>query len=182
MKRQWILVATAAMGLSSGMLPAAAQDSQSAGQNTEKPRTAHWYNPVTWGNPIRWIKRDSGTASEQLAANDEQEQKLTSQLKAKEVLAPGKVLKEACSTFRSLAECVAALHVSHNLKLEFNCLKYDLTGIDPTFGKSSCAGPPGGKAIGLTKAIQLLKPEADARAEAKNALRQARGDLSDASS
>lgn len=92
----------------------------------------------------------------------------------------GTDLKNTCSTFRSLEDCVGAIHASHNLVLEFNCLKFNVTGADPSSGKSSCAGPPGGKAMSLAAAIRLLKPDADAKTEAKNALRQARGDISDA--
>ena len=42
--------------------------------------------------------------------------------------------------------------------------------------------PDSGKAIGLTKAIQVLKPSADAKAEGKSAERRAHEDIKDASS
>jgi hypothetical protein len=82
-----------------------------------------------------------------------------------------------------LGECVAALHVSHNLKIRFNCLKWDVTGTQPVKGNvSACTAPDGGKPLSLNKAIQTLKPEADAKAEAKNAERRAQEDIKDASS
>ena len=131
-------------------------------------------------NPIHWIKKGP-TASEQLAANGEQSKKLASQLQA--LLPPRMKLEDACSSFRQLSDCVAALHVSHNLKIKFNCLKWDVTGVQPGSGNvSSCSAPEGGKAVSLAKAIQLLKPTADAKAEAKSAERRANEDIKDAES
>jgi len=131
-------------------------------------------------NPIRWIKKGP-TASEQLATNGDQSKKLASQLQA---ILPAKTkLEDACTAFRQLNDCVASLHVSHNLKIKFNCLKWDVTGVQPAKGNvSSCTAPEGGKALGLSKAIQALKPQADAKAEAKNAERRAQEDIKDASS
>ncbi len=131
-------------------------------------------------NPIHWIKKGP-TASEQLAANGEQSKKLASQLQA--LLPPRTKLEDACTAFRQLSECVAALHVSHNLKIKFNCLKWDVTGVQPGSGNvSSCRAPEDGKGLSLAKAIHTLKPEADAKAEAKNAERRAQEDIKDASS
>jgi hypothetical protein len=130
-------------------------------------------------NPIHWIKKGP-TASEQLAANGEQSKKLASQLQA--LLPPRTKLEDACTAFRQLSECVAALHVSHNLKIKFNCLKWDVTGIQPGSGSVSCSAPEGGKALSLAKAIQTLKPGADAKAEAKSAEKRAQEDIKDASS
>jgi hypothetical protein len=92
-------------------------------------------------------------------------------------------LEDACTGFRQLTDCVAALHVSHNLKIKFNCLKWDVTGTQPLKGNvSACTAPDGGKPLGLSKAIQALKPDADAKAEAKSAERRAQEDIKDASS
>src|SRR5256885_3319590 len=53
----------------------------------------------------------------------------------------------------------AALHVSHNLKIKFSCLKWDLTAVQPSGNISACKAPDSGKAIGLSKAIQLRSEE-----------------------
>lgn len=74
-------------------------------------------------NPIHWIKKGP-TASEQLAANSDESKKLASQLQA--ILPPKTKLEDACTAFRQLNDCVATLHVSHNLKIKFNCLKWTL--------------------------------------------------------
>ncbi len=104
MKNKWIIVAVAAVSVLLGGAATA----------------AHSYNPM------KWIKKSpSPTASEQLAANKDQEKKLSLQLQA--VLPPRTSLKDACAGFKNLNDCVAALHVSHNLNLKFNCLKWDVT-------------------------------------------------------
>ena len=158
MKNKWIIAGLIAAVLFLGAAKAAAQSY----------------------NPIHWIKKGP-TASEQLAANGEQSKKLASQLQA--LLPPRTKLEDACTSFRQLSECVAALHVSHNLKIKFNCLKWDVTGVQPGSGNvSSCSAPEGGKAVSLAKAIQLLKPSADAKAEAKSAERRAQEDIKDAES
>src|SRR5260370_39011672 len=83
-------------------------------------------------NPIHWIKKGP-TASEQLAANGEKSKKLASQLQA--LLPPRTKLEDACASFRQLSDCVATLHVSHNLKIKFTCLKWDSTDVKPGVGK-----------------------------------------------
>lgn len=129
-------------------------------------------------NPIHWIKKGP-TATEQLAANSEQSKKLASQLQA--LLPPRTKLEDACTAFRQLNDCVAALYVSRNLKIKFNCLKWDVTGVQPGSGNvTSCRAPEDRKALSLAKAIQTLKPEADAKAEAKNAEKRAQEDIKDA--
>ena len=131
-------------------------------------------------NPLKWIKKGpSPTASEQLAANKEAERKLSLELQA--VLPPRTSLKDACAGFRSLNDCVAALHVSHNLSIKFNCLKWDVTGAKPAGDVKSCAAPSRDRAMELAKAIRELKPDANFRTEAKNAEKRAREDIKDAS-
>jgi hypothetical protein len=158
MKNKWIIAGLLAALMFLGAAKAAAQS----------------YNPVHW-------LRKGPTASEQLAGNSDQSKKLASELQA--ILPPKTKLEDACTGFRQLTECVAALHVSHNLKIKFNCLKWDVTGTQPVKGNvSACSAPDGGKALSLSKAIQTLKPDADAKAEAKSAERRAQEDIKDASS
>lgn len=131
-------------------------------------------------NPIHWMKKGP-TASEQLAADKDASKKLAGLLQA--ILPARTKLEDDCAGFKQLETCVAALHVSHNLKLKFNCVKWDVTGTQPASGNvASCKAPENGKALSLGKAIQTLKPEADAKVEAKNAERRAREDIKDANS
>ena len=158
MKSRWIIIGVAGVGVLLGGAAAA----------------AHSYNP------IKWIKKGpSPTASEQLAANQGEEKKLSLQLQA--VLPPRTSLKDACAGSKDLNDCVAALHVSHNLSIKFNCLKWDVTGGKPAGDVKSCAAPSKGKAMDLSKAIHVLKPDANYRTEAKNAEKRAREDVKDAS-
>jgi hypothetical protein len=60
-------------------------------------------------------------------------------------------------------------------------LKWDVTGVKPKSVADSCAGPAGGKAMGLHKAVDLLKPDSNAKTETNNALRRAHEDIKDAS-
>src|SRR6266852_8561077 len=158
MKNKWIIVGVVAVSVLLGGAAAA----------------AHSYNP------IKWIKKGpSPTASDQLAANKEQEKKLSLQLQA--ALPPRTSLKDACAGFKDLNDCVAALHVSHNLSIKFNCLKWDVTGAKPAGDVKSCAAPSRDKAMDLYKAISVLKPDVNARTEAKNAEKRAREEIKDAS-
>jgi hypothetical protein len=131
-------------------------------------------------NPVHWFKKSGPTATEQLAANKDENKKLSSELQA--LLPPKTSLNDACMGFKSLNECVASLHVSHNLKIRFNCLKWDVTAVQPSGNVAACKAPADNKAMGLAKAIHLLKPEADSKAEAKSAERRAAEDIKDASS
>jgi hypothetical protein len=158
MKNRWIIVGVAAVSILLGSAGAAAR---------------------TY-NPLKWIKKaPSPTASEQLAANKEEDRKLSLELQA--VLPPRTSLKDACAGFRNLNDCVAALHVSHNLSIKFNCLKWDVTGAKPAGDVKSCAAPSRDRAMELSKAIRELKPDANSRTEAKNAEKRAHEDIKDAS-
>ena len=132
-------------------------------------------------NPLKWIKKNPRpTANEELAANKEEERKLSLQLQA--LLPPKTTLREACSGFLSLEDCVAALHVSRNLKIKYNCLKWDRTAARPGGDVKTCEAPPRDKALPLLKAIRILDSHADAKTEARNAERRAREDIKDATS
>src|SRR5260370_4310231 len=158
MKNKWIIVGVVAVSVLLGGALAA----------------AHSYNP------IKWIKKGPGpTASRQLAANKEEEKKLSLQLQA--VLPPRTSLKDACAGFKNLNDCVAALHVSHNLEIKFKCLKWDVTGAKAAGDVKSCAAPSNDKAMDLSKAIRVLKPDANSRTEASIAQKRARQDIKDPS-
>lgn len=157
MKNKWLVVGAAGISLLLGASRAAARSY----------------------NPLKWIKKNPGlTADQQLAANKEEERKLSLQLQA--LLPPRTTLRQACSGFVSLEDCVAALHVSRNVKIKYNCLKWDMTAARPNGDVKTCEAPPRDKALSLVKAIRVLNSEADAKAEAKNAERRAREDIRDA--
>lgn len=81
----------------------------------------------------------------------------------------GKDAETACSGFKNLGQCVAAAHVAKNLDIPggFDALKAKMTG---------------SASVSLGKAIQELAPDADHKAEAKKANKQASDDLNDSAS
>lgn len=177
MHSRYLFLAAAVVSLHLTARPLAADDS--AGKSSgDAPR---WYNPARY-NPLKLLKRGSNSANDQLASDGHLENKLTNQLRVRGVLPATTELQEVCSNFRELAKCVAALHASHTLHVDFLCLKWDVTGTKPKAVPDACAGPAGGKAMRFDRALDLLKPESDSRADAENAMKLARNDIRDASS
>src|SRR6266851_7901943 len=176
MRHYSFVFSSAALCLFLGSFSGSAQDSKDA---TPASQSDPWYNPKKY-NPAKLFKRDPKSANDQLASNGDLEAKLTHQLQVQEILPQDKNLQDACSAFKYLDDCVASLRVSHSLRIEFSCLKWDVTGVKPKPVADSCAGPAGGKAMGLYRAMDLLKPDSNARTEAKEALRKARDDIKDA--
>ncbi len=76
-------------------------------------------------------------------------------------------LQESAAGFKNLGQFVAAAHVSKNLGIPFEDLKYQMT--DPDSAKS------------LGKAIRELRPTVSARREARKANKQAKKDLKETS-
>ncbi len=73
---------------------------------------------------------------------------------------PGMSTEAACTGFKSIRECAVALHAAQNLSIPFPDLKSKLSG---------------GQKLGA--AIHDLKPEANAKEEARRAEEQARSDV-----
>jgi hypothetical protein len=96
------------------------------------------------------------TASDLLTQNT----KLSSNLE--KLLPQGMTAQQACSGFKNLGQCVAAIHVSHNLGISFTDLKAKTTG---------------SSSVSLGKAIEQMKPGTNAKAETKKAQKQANADL-----
>jgi hypothetical protein len=161
MKNRWIIIGIVGVSVLAGAARAA----------------EHSYNPINW---FKNKKKPAPTASQQLAGNSDMEKKLTTELQAE--LPSHTRLRDACAQFKGLDECVAGLHVSRNLGIKFNCLKWEVTGMKPAGDIKSCEAPSSEKGMSLSRAIRELKPGTDARTEAKNAERRAREDIKDASS
>jgi hypothetical protein len=87
-----------------------------------------------------------------------QNSKLASEIKE----LTGTSAQQACAGFKNLGECVAAAHVSKNLGIGFDALRSKMTG-------------SGAESLG--KAIQVLKPDANAGAEARKAKGEAKADI-----
>ncbi len=110
---------------------------------------------------------DMGSAAQNMGKQSptqvlSQNTKLSSNLD--KLLPNGMNAQQACDGFKNLGQCVAAIHVAHNLNIPFADLKTKMTG-------------KGAESLG--KAIKTLKPDADAKAEAKKANKQAEKDLNE---
>lgn len=178
MKKLISLAAVAAITLSFGATSASAQGpagngagSAAAGNSTSSGSSRSY-------NPLHWVKK-SKPADDQVASNSDRDKKLAAHLQTAGVLAPNASLTETCAPFTALHDCLAALHASKNTAIEFNCLRANVTGVQTNADLSSCKGASD-KRMDLHKAIHLLKPEVNAKAQSKNAEKQAQDDLKDA--
>ena len=128
-------------------------------------------------NPIKWMKKDPKNSLDTSASRSEVEKKLTPRLQAQGVVPADANVTEACAPFLALEGCLAALHASHNLAVDFRCLRAAVTGVHTNLDLSSCKVADGEKAEGLSKVLHQLKPEVNAKQATKDAEQQAKEDL-----
>lgn len=147
-------------------------------QDQSSGKSDAWYNKV---NPAKLFKHYK-SANDQLASDGHLEDRLSKQLRIQGVLGADRELQDVCSDFKDLPNCIAVLRLSVSLPVEFNCLKWNVTGAKPKNAADSCAGPSAGKAMPLDRALDLLKPKLDVKKESSNALKKAHDDIKDASS
>jgi len=132
-------------------------------------------------NPMKWIgKKDAKPAGDAPVANDELDKRLETKLRSMQVLGHDTSLKDACVKFMLRVDCLAALHASHNLGLNFECVKSNVTGVRVGGDTSACRMPSGDKPLSLAKTIKLLKPDADSKEAAKRAEAIAKQELVEA--
>ena len=174
MKKQWMIFAVAAVSFSFGAIQVRAQGPRGAGAGgTDAPKDPEATHTGHSLNPVKWVKKDS---KKTVDANSDRDKQLTSRLQARGLVPANADLADTCAGFKSMSGCLAAIHASHNAKVNFTCLKWDLTGVQPKADVSSC-GTPGSGGMSLREGIQLLNPDANAKAEAKVAEKQAHQDL-----
>ncbi len=103
-----------------------------------------------------------------LSTNAKLNSSLTTALGKSGVTVPGGNLQSACTGFKNLGQCVAALHVAKNLGIPFSDLQAKMTGSN---------------SVSLGKAIQELGgANVNSKAEAKKANKQANAELDAAGS
>jgi len=124
--------------------------------------------------------KDSKNSPDSNGTRGDVEKKLTPKLQAQGVLPANSSATNSCASFTLLNDCLAALHASHNLALDFNCLRASVTGVHASADMSGCEAADGEKPQSLNKAIHLLNPGADAKGATKNAEQQAKDDLKNA--
>jgi hypothetical protein len=98
------------------------------------------------------------------------------------LLPTGTTPQQVCANFTHLGPCVAAIHVSHNLRIDINSLVCDMT-LKPV-GSNSCprGTATGNKGMSLGGAIQALDPNADSKSESGKANQEAKQDMKDSNS
>src|SRR6266851_6739085 len=176
-----VLIVSVSVFLTVGAERAVAQGPAGAGASTaaqgnSKSTSSHSSHSL---NPIKWVKKDKGSKNspDSNGSRSDIEKKLTPKLQSQGVLPANSNATDACAPFVALNECLAALHASRNLGLDFNCLRASVTGVHSNADLSGCKGSIGDKAQSLNKAIRELNPNADAKGATKNAEQQAKDDL-----
>lgn len=109
-------------------------------------------------------KADKGSSSSQSSVSEKLTDNTKLANKLQGLLPTGTNLQTAAQGFKNLGQFVAAVHVSHNLGIPFDQLK------------AKMIGPP---KESLGKAIQALKPDANAKTETSKATKQAKQDIND---
>jgi hypothetical protein len=175
MKKTGFAVLILAAGFSFGAARTSAQGPAGVGATQAASSSSSGSGSSRSMNPIKWIKKDKSSSNS--APSTDQNKRLTARLQQTGVLAADGDVSTSCAVFKNLGDCVAALHASHNVGLDFNCVRADVTGVQTSADVSGCKGPLGDKAVSLQDALKRLKPEADAKTEAKNAEKQAKDDL-----
>jgi len=182
MKRNLLKIALVALALTAfialGAERAAAQGPAGAGASAAAQESSHSSSSHSL-NPIKWVKKDSKNNPDANGTRADVEKKLTPKLQADGVLPADANATDACASFTALNDCLAALHASHNLGLNFICLRASVTGVHTNADTSGCKIADGEKALTLNKAIHALSPGADAKGATKNAEQQAKDDLKD---
>jgi len=131
-------------------------------------------------NPVKWFGKKDAKSPESALSLEELDKRLEPKLRAAQVLAPAASLKDVCVNFIERFDCLAALHATHSLGLNFACVASNVSGVRIGTDTSGCRMPDGDKPLSLMKTIRLLKPDADAKTAAKAAETTAREDIQDA--
>lgn len=170
-----VAVLSLAMLLSAGRAAAqgpAGNGAAEAAASSSGPRS---YNPTKW-----FGKKDANAKAAANVPVEQLDQALEPRLRNAKVLGASESLKNSCQNFLERVDCVAALHASHNLGLNFICVKASMTGVRTDVDASSCRMPSDDKPLNLAKTIRFLKSDADAKNGAKEAETAARDDIKDA--
>jgi hypothetical protein len=172
-KRMIVMIAAA---FSFAVAPAFAQHPQGGAGGPHGPAMSN--SAVDHNNANGSKKGHSSSPTSVLSKNSKLDSKLTSRLQSKGLLPAGTDLKDACAGFKNLGQCMAAIHVSHNLDVPFGCMRANMTGTAPA--GTICVAGTGSSKLSLGKSIQALAPTADAKTASKTATTEADTDIKEA--
>lgn len=175
-----------AVGVLFSAIPAAAQG-RSDGHGAGGAAVAASHEPMGMGDAMSSSHGNGNMANHSSASGPKtagdllsQNTKLASNLQ--NLLPSGTDLQTASQGFKNLGQFVAAVHVSHNLSIPFDCLKADMTDTAPPPTATCPAGTgTGAKSLSLGASIEALKPtvnKSDAQTAAKTGEQQAKSDMS----
>jgi len=133
-----VLVLSVSLYLTVDAERAVAQGPAGAGASTATQGNSSSHSSHSF-NPIKWIKKDKGSKNspDSSGTRSDVEKRLTPKLRAQGILPAKSNATDACAPFTALNECLVALHASHNLGLEFNCLRANVTGVHTNVDLSS---------------------------------------------
>jgi hypothetical protein len=174
MKKALLSGAVLLFGVSVSLMSAVAQGPAGAGAAAAAQESSHSAESL---NPMKLFKKDSKNSGGTLQTRGDYETKLTPKFQAEGLLGSYASLTEACTPYTELYDCLAGLHASHAVGVDFNCVRAAVTDVHTTADVSNCKVADGDKALSLTKAIRALKPDANSKQAAKDAEQQARDDL-----
>jgi hypothetical protein len=174
-KKSTIVMIAAAFSFA--VAPAFAQHTHAGAGGPHGPAMSN--DAVDHSNANGSTKGTSSSPTNVLSKNSKLDSKLTSKLQSKGLLPAGTDLKDACAGFKNLGQCMAAIHVSHNLDVSFGCMRANMTGTSPAAG-TTCAAGTGSSKLSLGKSIQALAPTADSKTASKTATTEADTDIKEA--
>ncbi len=128
-------------------------------------------------NPMKWLRKGSDNSAVPAGDRLDAEKKLTPILQAHGLLDANTTATQACAPFEAVEDCLAVLHASHNLGVNFYCLRAVVSGVHTSVNLSGCRAVDGDKPRNLSKGIHLSKPNVNAKRAAKDAEEQAADDL-----
>ena len=160
MKRLILVTAFVAATFWIGSAPAFAQHGRPASPGAAAPSTHGSNASAEGGHASSGATSSPSSPGSVLAHNPHLTDALTDALAKKGINVSD--LATTCGPFRTLGQCIAALHINHKFP---SCTLADLS-----------------TAKSLGAAIQGCHPDADAKAEARSATKEAKQDIKDANS
>src|SRR5260370_16619732 len=127
MKKRMIVMIAAAFSFA--VAPAFAQHAHEGAAGSHGSAMSN--GAVDHNNANGSTKGTSSSPTSVLSKNSKLDSKLTSKLQSKGLLPAGTDLKDACAGFKNLGQCVAAIHVRHNLAVPFACMRAHIPAPPP---------------------------------------------------
>src|SRR5258708_17633944 len=150
-----VMVVSVSLFLTVGAERAGAQGPAGAGASTAAKGSSNSSGSKSSHslNPIKWVKKDkdSKNSVDSNGSRSDTEKKLTPKLQAQGVLPANSNATDSCAAFVALHECLATLHASHNLGLDFNCLRASVTRVHPSAYLADCNADDALQALCLNK-------------------------------